>query len=395
MTDLALGLLRHGYLALERDRRRRAGTVSYVSRLLGRRAVVVGDADGARLFYDEDVVRRADAVPPPLGWLLFGRGAVHGLDGAAHRQRKQLFLDRLGPAEVGACARSAADNLRGALAARPGAEMAVFPALVSAYGRAVLAWSGVETTEDRVEELSRELAAIVDGFGLAGAAYPRAWAARLRVDAWGRRAVAEVREGRASPREGTVLRALADSDLDLHTASVELGNVLRPTVAVAWLGTFAVVALDVVPQWRGRLAADEGDRERLSFAQEVRRTAPFVPALAGRVRRDATHGELRLHRGDRIVLDVPGINHDGHRYPDPEVFRPDRFLDVEPGPYDLVPQGGGPLTGHRCPGESMALQLLAETLRVFAGTDFEIVSERAADLTRIPTLPPGGLRISV
>jgi hypothetical protein len=41
----------------------------------------------------------------------------------------------------------------------------------------------------------------------------------------------------------------------------------------------------------------------------------------------------------------------------------------------------------------MTLQLLAETLQVLAGVDFRVVSGREADLTRIPTLPPEGLRI--
>ena len=81
MTDLGFLLARHGYDAVARDRTARGGADTYVSRLLGRRTVVLGDPDGARAFYDESLARRAGAVPPPLAWLLFGRGAVHGMDG--------------------------------------------------------------------------------------------------------------------------------------------------------------------------------------------------------------------------------------------------------------------------------------------------------------------------
>jgi fatty-acid peroxygenase len=393
MTDLALRFLREGYGAVELDRRSRDGRHSYVSRLMGRRAVVVCGESGARLFYDEEVVQRGGAMPPALAWLLFGRGAVHGLDGEPHRRRKQLFLDQLGPDQVQACAELAGADLRDLLTGSVGREVGLFSELVSVYGRAVIAWAGIDVTRGEAERLSRQLAAIVDGFGFSGAAYARAWRARLGANAWGRRLIDDVRGGRVVARERSVLQVLAASGLDPHTASVELGNVLRPTVAVAWLGTFAALALDVLPEWRPRLADPDGRAERLAFAQEVRRTTPFAPALAGRVRRDATHGDLALRRGDRLVLDILGTNLDPRLHPDPDLFRPERFLGHAPGPFELVPQGGGPPTGHRCPGESMTLQLLAETLRVLADVDFRVVSGREADLTRVPTLPPEGLRI--
>ena len=393
MTDLALRFLREGYGAVELDRRSRDGRHSYVSRLLGRRAVVVCGESGARLFYDEEVVERGGAMPPALAWLLFGRGAVHGLDEDPHRRRKRLFLDHLGPAQVRTCAESAGDNLRDLVTDRGGREVNLFAELVCVYGRAVIAWAGIDCARAEAERRSRQLAAIVDGFGFSGTAYVRAWQARLWANAWGRRLINDVRRGRVAARDGSVLQALAATDLDPHAASVELNNVLRPTVAVAWLGTFAALALDAIPEWRPRLADTDAVAERLAFAQEVRRTTPFAPALAGRARQDATHGDLTLRRGDRLVLDVRGTNLDPRLHPDPDFFRPERFLEHPPGPFELVPQGGGEPMGHRCPGESMTLQLLAETLQVLAGVDFQVVSGREADLTRVPTLPPEGLRI--
>jgi hypothetical protein len=43
MTDLSIGLWRHGYLAVSNDRKARGGGPTYSSRLLGRRTVVLGD----------------------------------------------------------------------------------------------------------------------------------------------------------------------------------------------------------------------------------------------------------------------------------------------------------------------------------------------------------------
>ncbi len=164
---------------------------------------------------------------------------------------------------------------------------------------------------------------------------------------------------------------------------------------MSWLGTHAVLAMHTLEGRRGDLAGFEHAALRWSFAQEVRRTTPFVPALAGVARRGTTHGGVEIAAGDRVVLDVRGINHDPDRYGDPATFRPDRFLGAEPTPYDLVPQGGGPPQGHRCPGESMALQLLVETVRVLSQVPFRLESPPRTHLTRIPTLPADRARISV
>jgi fatty-acid peroxygenase len=165
--------------------------------------------------------------------------------------------------------------------------------------------------------------------------------------------VQDVRQGRVSAPRGSVLDTIAATDLDARTAAVELGNVIRPTIAVSWLGAFAGLALSSVddqPWWRQQLLDGDPRRARWAVAQEVRRTAPFVPALAGRVRRATRHEGVDLGVGDRVVLDVRGIDLDPDVYADPRQFRPERFLDREPTPYDLVPQGGGLPRGHRCPG---------------------------------------------
>jgi fatty-acid peroxygenase len=398
MTDLSVRLLREGYRAIESDRRRRGGGATYASRLMGRRAVVLSGEAGARLFYDEDVVQRRGAVPPPLAWLLFGRGAVHGLDGAEHRTRKELFLGRLSAGQVASCATLARLRLRTAIEGWPGRRVDVHDELVRAYGGAVLTWVGAELPDDELARLSRAYARIVDGFGFAGRAYPRAWAARRATDRWARSLVRSVRDGRTPAAEGTVLAAIAANNPDERVAAVELGNVVRPTIAVSWMGTYAVLALAELPDQDAApevLTGEEARAARTALAQEVRRTTPFVPGLAGRARRGAEHDGVAIHPGDFLVLDVRGINLDPDLYPEPHAFRPARFLDRAPTAYDLVPQGGGPIEGHRCPGESMALQLLDVTIEVLAGQELAVESPVATDLSRMPTLPGGGLAVSV
>jgi fatty-acid peroxygenase len=406
MTDLALRLLHDGYGAIERDRAARGATGTYATRLLGRRTVVLTGASGARLFYDEDVMRRTGAIPPPLAWLLFGRGAVHALDGPDHRERKQLFLDAVDDPGAARVADVAADNLRAELAGAGSRPVAVHPMLVRSYGDAVLRWAGVDVDRAAADTLSARYAAIVDGFGFAGRAYLRAWRERRRTDAWASSLVTAVRTGRVTPRPGTPLAAVAATDLPPRVAAVELGNMIRPTIAVSWLGTFAVAALATATtaEQRRRLARSHdartpgGDADAAllwSFAEEVRRTSPFVPALAARAVREVQHGGVRIREGDQVVLDVPGIDHDPDVYAEPQAFVADRFTSWHPGPFALVPQGGGYPTGHRCPGESITLRLVAATTQVLAEVDHRVVGPRAADLRRIPTLPAGGLVIEV
>jgi fatty-acid peroxygenase len=401
MVDLGWRLFRQGYDAVANDRVARSGGDNFESRLLGSRAVVVRSVEGARAFYDQDLARRRDAV--------------HGLDAPEHGERKQMFLDVLAPDRFPSLPEAVESGLREQVASWTGRDVTMYDELVRAYGRAVLAWTGVPLGEQEADARSRQFAAIVDGFGFAGLAYARGWRARVDANRWAAGLVQTARAGRLPTEPGTVLDAIARSDLPPRTAGIELLNVLRPTVAVAWLGTFAALRLTQLPSWRTRLANPQGGVDRLAFAQEVRRTTPFVPALAGRVRRGGEVAGIAVKPKDRLILDVIGINHDPARWPDPEQFNPDRFLTAHPGPFDLVPQGGGsPESGHRCPGESVALCLLDVTLRVLATVDFSLTTAQAGsavgdavggdvaaglyaevDRTRMPTLPKNGLTVRV
>ena len=392
-SDLTLRLLRDGYAAIARDRKDHGGGDPYVTRLLGRRTVVVRGPGGAEAFYDESLVRRRGAIPAPLRLLLFGHGAVHGLDDTDHRVRKLLMLDLLDPDGLDPLVHEVARRVDAAVehAVAGSGELAVFDTLVDCYGPAVLGWAGLPLPEDEAVGVSRRLAAIVDGFGLAGRAYLRAWRDRLWADRWARRIVADVRHGRRRPPPGSVLARLARTDLSDRVAGVELLNVLRPTVAVAWPGTFAAGALATHPELAARVAEDGPYRR--GFAHEVRRTALFVPALAGRVRRAGTVGGVAVHPGDRIVLDVVGTDLDARVWQAPADFRPERFGGRDPEANAMVPQGGGLPEGHRCPGEPLTVRMLEATLGVLARRRWLLVSDTQIDLARIPTLPVGGLRI--
>ena len=85
-----------------------------------------------------------------------------------------------------------------------------------------------------------------------------------------------------------------------------------------------------------------------------------------------------------MLLHVVATNHDPRTWDQPWGFRPERLVGVEPGPYEFVPQGGGPREGHRCPGEPAVVEVLRYLVARFA-EDVEV--SPTFDSTRMPTVP--------
>lgn len=380
----------------------RAGAVAVPIRLLGRRAALIGGPEGVRRFYDPRL-RRRGAFPLPVRRVLFGAGTVHGLDDAEHHARKAMFLHVLAEDAVAALGRRA--EALWAVAVRGWAEgdrVVLFDEAVQVLAAAVLPWAGIPVDGREGPVRARQLAAVVDGFASPGPAYLRAVVARARVDRWTRRLVRDVRAGRIGPAPGTALYAAATErdrhgrPLPVRVAATELLNVVRPTIAVAWFAAFAGLALHQHPAWRERIAAGD-DAALVAFAQEVRRCYPFVPVLAARARTEQDVLGVRVPRGGFVLLDVHGTDHDPAHWPDPDRFDPDRFLTGTVEGDAFVPQGGGDVaTGHRCPGEGVAVTMIAAATRVLARTATTLPPQDLGyDLSRMPTRPRSGVLLSI
>src|SRR5215213_1832622 len=146
--EIGVALLRHGYDALAKLREESGGAPWFEARMLGRRALVVRGEDGVRTFYDPALVTRKGAVPAPVRLLLFGRGAVHGLAGEAHRERKQLYLDVVDRSWADRLAEEVDGRLHQAMARWQGRDsVRVFDELTAVYGASVIAWAGIEVEE--------------------------------------------------------------------------------------------------------------------------------------------------------------------------------------------------------------------------------------------------------
>jgi fatty-acid peroxygenase len=400
--DNSLRVLAEGYAWLP-DKRRRAGRRTVATRLMGRRAVGLEGPAAVRFFYDEDHVRRSGALPEPVTGTLFGKGAVHALDGHAHRVRKAMFVallmgDGIGPLVERTTA--AWDDAVAGWSQRP--SIVLFEEAARVLAGAVARWAGVPVTDEEVPSLARDLTAMVDGFASGGPRHWRARRARGRREAWLARLVEEVRAGTTTVPTGSAVDVVAhhrDSDgelLEPRVAAVELLNVIRPTVAVSWFLAFSGHALIRWPEHRARLAS--GDPAfAAAFAHEVRRFYPFAPFVGGRAPREVEWEGERIPEGAMVLLDIFGQDHDPQLWDRPYAFRPERFRDRDLDAFELIPQGGGdPRTNHRCPGEQVTVAVLSALAVRLARLRFDIPEQDLSiSLRRIPARPASGVVLAV
>lgn len=399
--DSSLGFLRDGYTFGSR-RFQRLGRDVFATRIMLKPVICMRGPEAARIFYDGDRFTRQGAMPASVRHLLQDDGSVQGLDGAAHRHRKALFMALLtDAAAIDRLVSLFADEWRSALPRWHAAGQIVLadelPALLT---RAGAAWAGVPVGADQRDDRAAELEAMVANAGRVG---PSNWWARWRrrrTERWAERALARLPDRGAAPTSPAA--RLADHhDLDGRglppaIAAVELINLLRPIVAVERYIVFAALALHEHQPWRARFAAgDEADL--LPFVQEVRRFYPFFPAVAGRVRQAFDWQGTRFPVGQWVLLDIHGTNHHPAVWAAPDSFRPERFRDWDEDPYRMVPQGAGHAAEtHRCPGERATIALVMAAMRLLTREmDWRLPpQDLSVRLNRMPARPASGLAMT-
>lgn len=400
LPEATPALLAEGYWWGTRQCAARSSDVA-PTRLLGRRATVALGRDAAERFYGEQV-RRAGAAPRRLQRSLLGVGGVQGLDGAAHRHRKRLFLDLLTP--------PASDELTAVIVRvwrdrlpsweRAG-DITLFDELGPLLCQAVCEWARVPLPTDQVARRATQLEALIDAGSGVGPRYWRSLLARRRLEAWLSGLIEQVRRGNLEvPVEAALARVARHTELDgqlldARIAAVELLNILRPTVAIDRFIVFLAVALHDHPEWRRRVADDPDATRR--FVTEVRRHAPFFPLVAGRAADRLTLGGQPVQPGTRLMLDLFGSNRDPRTWPDPDVFDPARHAEPSADPFLVIPQGGGDhATGHRCAGEWVTVSVMEAAARLLTHEmTYRVPPQNLrVDMRRMPTLAASGLRLT-
>jgi fatty-acid peroxygenase len=394
-VDSSLALLKEGYTFIG-SRCQRLGSDIFRTRLMGQPAICLFGAEASEMFFTPGRFTRKGALPPTTLRLLQDLGSVHQLDDEAHFQRKQMFLSVMRPAEAERLAAVFADHWQARIPTwETMPEVALFDEIEALLCRAVCSWAGIPVSERSARKRTAEFAAMLEGAGAIGSRLVRGLLLRNRCERWARRVIERVREGsREAPPESAAYaiawhRRPDGALLDAGVAAVELINVLRPTVAIAYFVTFAAVALHEHPAWAERLRTGS-PQEVEWFVQEVRRISPLFPLSAGRVLQPFEWRGHHVAAGTWMILDLYGTNRDPRSWDDPHVFRPERFRDWDGSPFNFIPQGGGDhATGHRCPGEWATIEILKQAVQLLTATMRYDVPEQdlRVDLSRMPTLP--------
>ena len=367
--DSSAAFLQNGYNFIA-DRCRDYGSDIFQTRIMLRPVYCVTGEEAARMFYVPGRFTRNHAMPPTTLSLLQDKGSSLTLDGEEHARRKEMFMALMGPARLEQLVAIFEEEWQARLARwQTLPEVVLQTEAEYILCRSACRWVGITLDEGQAAKRATELAAMIEGAGSIG---PRNWKGQLlrqRTEHWAQELIRQARSHRradpATPLDIIAHHtALHGHGVDYRTAAVELLNLLRPIVAVARYITYSALALHHHPEYQQRLRAGEAGLADL-FVNEVRRYYPFFPAVGGVALEDFAWRGHQFHRGDWMLLDLHGTNHDPRLWQQPERFYPERFLEWDRSPYNFIPQGGGEYShGHRCAGEWLTVEMMRSALRL-------------------------------
>ncbi len=130
---------------------------------------------------------------------------------------------------------------------------------------------------------------------------------------------------------------------------------------LAW--AFQLLAHNPVAQERLIEEIDENatDEYLTATVQEVLRHRPvFLFAIPRAVKQPIEIGGWTYRPPTHLLACIYLLHHDPDIYPEPDEFRPERFLEGQPNPHTWLPWGGG---RKRCPGSHLAMLEMKTVLR--------------------------------
>jgi hypothetical protein len=118
---------------------------------------------------------------------------------------------------------------------------------------------------------------------------------------------------------------------------------------------------EVTARLRAEIDAGESEEYLAATINEVMRMHPVLPNAEPRlVKKPVEIGGVTYPPGVVLMANAYLVHHDPAIYPQPDLFRPERFLEQPAGTYTLLPFGGG---RRRCIGASFALLEMRIVLR--------------------------------
>jgi len=347
---------------------------------------------------------RAGEANAPLGAVL-GPRSVLVLDGAEHLRQRRLLLPPFQGSAVTAFRTVIRDVAEREVARwRPGERFAMRERMraltFEVIARAVF---GVEQPE-RIERLRRALVAVLD---VQYAFLLPAWLQRDRgrlspgglVQRRLRAADALLHEEIARRREdprleertdvlSLLLRArdedgapMTDAELRDELMTMLLAGHETTATGLAFAFDLLLHAPATLARLREELAGGRGDAYLDATVAETLRLRPVIDANQRRLTRPCVVAGWELPAGVSVYPAIAIVHRRPDLYPEPDAFRPERFLDGRAESYAWLPFGGGI---RRCIGAALAQAEMAEAIRTIA--------TRAELRARQPALEPVVMR---
>jgi cytochrome P450 len=152
-------------------------------------------------------------------------------------------------------------------------------------------------------------------------------------------------------------RGLSDAELRDELMTLLVAGHETTANSLAW----AFERLARTPGGLERVAGDDAYAE--AAVRETLRLRPVIAVVARRLTRAAEVGGRLLPEGTVVTPCILLVHRRPDVYPDPDAFRPERFLDRAPGTYTWIPFGGGV---RRCIGATFAQMEMQVVLRRIA-----------------------------
>jgi cytochrome P450 len=156
---------------------------------------------------------------------------------------------------------------------------------------------------------------------------------------------------------------LTDRELRDQLVTMLLAGHETTASSLAWAFERLVHNPEVMARLRAELEA--GDRTYLdAVIKETLRSRPVGPHVARKLKAPLAVDGYELPEGTVVAAGIYLVHHSPRLYPEPEAFRPERFLDGAPEPYAWIPFGGGV---RRCLGSGLATMEMQEVITTVLG----------------------------
>jgi cytochrome P450 family 135 len=169
------------------------------------------------------------------------------------------------------------------------------------------------------------------------------------------------------------------TDVELHDELMTLLVAGHETTATAIAWAFELLLRNPAELARLQDEVDTGESDEYLDAviKESLRLRPVVPGVVRKLTRPLELGGYELPAGVRAAPNIYLTHRRPDIYPEPERFRPERFIDSPADTYSWIPFGGGV---RRCLGASFALY----EMKIVIPTILRTASLRAVGATPEP-----------